>query len=175
MLITITLEVTATQMVQIAALTLKWKRQDKARTMRPSASTESRTFYEDPYKAPAEALKESVEQVITEDVRPSHVEPTVRPSPGKGIKMPSFGRTQNQLDSFYEQEQERFDKKTEEEFAKEERAEVRAATKAAKQQLLDEKKADKQRAEDEVTAIKETAKETPTTTLLKKPWDLSQL
>lgn len=99
---------------------------------------------------------------------------TVTPTAGKKTKMPGFGRTQANIDQFTEHEQERFEKKTEDELLKEQRAEERKIAKAEKQAKINEQKAKDKREQDEIDDIKalNLASTTATETVTKAPWAL---
>ena len=94
---------------------------------------------------------------------------------GKGPKMPSFGRTQAQVDKFVEHEATRTEELDEEEELKKQRAEERASKRAEKDAIEAEKKLEDKQAQDEVNNIK--AKELANskeveTKLAPKPWNL---
>ena len=86
-------------------------------------------------------------------------EVTMKPAIKSKITMPSFGRNQKQIDAFTEIEQERFDKKTEEELVKDQRAEERKVKQAEKQQVVDDKKETAKIQEAEILEIKTAATE----------------
>ncbi len=96
--------------------------------------------------------------------------PIIKPTAGKKVKMPALGRTQKDIDKFMVEEQERFNKKTEEELLKEQRAEERAQRKAEKEAEELAKKQEEEEKLNEVKAIKE--KTSSKSTLPAKPWNL---
>jgi len=65
---------------------------------------------------------ESIEVPTSDDRQPGNKDiansitkpsrPIIKPSPAKKVVMPSFGRTQQQIDEFYKKEQETLNKKT---------------------------------------------------------------
>lgn len=120
-----------------------------------------------------ELLKDPVADTTLADKKPSTNEPVTVPKSVKGIKMPSLGRTQAQIDDFTTNEQIKFDAKSEEQLRKEERATERAEKKALKEAEEAKKLTAKQKAQDEINAIKEAELTAPTTEMpIKKPWEL---
>ena len=108
------------------------------------------------------------------DNKPATVKPTATiKNQGTKTSMPSFGRTQTQVDSYESSEEARIDKLDEENEAKAERAEVRAIRKQEIDDEKAEKNAIKQKATDEVAAIKSKDDEpVKVPTKIKKPWAL---
>jgi len=97
---------------------------------------------------------------------------TTTPTAGKVTKMPGFGRTQTQIDSFAKDEEVRVEKKTIEQAAKDERAKERKIKKDAKDLIEQETKDKTIKEEEEVETIKQTVTDEVVTSLIKKPWEL---
>lgn len=89
----------------------------------------------------------------------------------KGVKLPSFGRTQEQIDSYDEEESKRLEAMTAEEADKEARALERAEKKAIKDKEQAEKDAAKKKLQDEVESIK-AIKPLAAEASLAKPWEV---
>ena len=115
-------------------------------------------------KTVTEALRDSSPPVVNATA-------TVKGSKPKP-KMPSFGRSQSQIDSYESSEASRIDMADEETKFKLQQAGERAVRKAEKDVIADAKKQEKQHAEDEVAAIKaaDLSAITPTHKVV-KPWD----
>ena len=117
-------------------------------------------------------IPKTVVKDLREVIEEHTPETVVIPTAGKKTSMPGFGRSQTQIDTFTENEQERFDKRTEEDLLKEQRAEEREVRKAEKQEIADEKKAEAIRSEAEIADIKAvnlTSTSMPTA-MPKSPW-----
>ena len=131
-------------------------------------------------EAPASAVEvKLVEAMLTTPLKapPTNIEldipVIVKPTAGKKVKMAGFGRSQKQIDDFNKDEQEKFNKKTDEQLLKEQRAEERAEAKKVKAQIAKDKKEEEDRATKEVEAIKKADTKTPViATLPKKPWEI---
>ena len=116
--------------------------------------------------------KQSVTLPSKEPVR-GFKRPVTVPTAGKKTKMPSLGRSQTQIDSFTEEEQDKFDKKSEDQLLKEERAADRAERKKEKDELAKTKKEETDKAADEIKRIKDAAKDNKVIpTVIKKPWEI---
>ena len=98
-----------------------------------------------------------------------NVNTKVTPTAGKKTKMPSFGRSQTQVDTYTESEANRVEALDEEAELKAMRKEEREAKKLLKDAEDAIKQDIKQAALDEVTAIKEATLEEEDTAPLKKP------
>jgi len=96
----------------------------------------------------------------------------VKPTAGKKTAMPSFGRSQAQIDSFAEAEASRVEAKTEAEEEREQRAADRAAKKAVKEEEEAEKQFHANKLAAEVEAIKAAELHTTPAVMPKKPWAL---
>lgn len=83
----------------------------------------------------------------------------VTPTAKKIVKMPSFGRTQVQVDEYAANQANRAEEQDEEALIKLQRKEDRDAKKAEKDQEASDKKVEKQKAADEVAAIKDIKEE----------------
>ena len=132
-------------------------------------------------KLPAkEKVVEPVKELVTEAPMDSPAAPKktvakvkVKVTAGKKTMMPGFGRTQTQIDSFTADEAEKFEKKTDEQLLKEQRAEERLEAKKVKDQIAADKKAERDKAAEEVEAIKKAGTIAPVVTELPpKPWAL---
>ncbi len=112
-------------------------------------------------------------QIVEQDkvVTPTIEEPSEPPTeavvtPGKTTKMPGFGRSKQQVDTYVTQRANRKEELDEE-------AEARAQRKIDKELKQADKDAETKRKDDEVTAIQEEVNETPSLTPMpKKPWEL---
>ena len=93
------------------------------------------------------------------------VPPSPKPGGKKSAKMPSFGRTQAQINEFIEHESERVAKLDEKEALKQQRAEEKAARESAET-------AEANKALDEVAAIKQEAAITKSAGMPTKLWNL---
>lgn len=142
-MITLTLEVTPEQLLKIAQV-LNTSLESISEPTR-AKKTSGDSWFLTPIKAP----------------EPSIVKTQVTPvkSPGKGVKLPSFGRSQEQIDAFVSSEEERLS-------LKEEEAQLKAERKAQKEAEQAEKEA-------EVAKIKEEPADIIEVALPKrKPWEL---
>ena len=118
-------------------------------------------------------VEETVKEVVKET--PTKLQPPVvtKPTAGKVTKMPTFGRTQAQIDEFAEQEAARVEKLTEKELLKEQRDADRDAKKAAKELEANAKKEEEEHAAAEVEKIKAAIDPIEVTKpSIKKPWEL---
>lgn len=88
-------------------------------------------------------------------------------SPKAGIKMPSFGRTKEQITTFIEKEKKSFDKLTEEQHLRKQRQEKKAAKEAQAKAEAEAKALAETKAMEEVTKIATASKASATE--VKKP------
>ncbi len=157
-LIDISLKVTPVQLMAIASLL----NADTRAVIAPTSNTNLEKVTLD-----AKVVKKSSEPTI------EHVPVTI-PTAGKKVKMAGFGRTQVQIDEFTENEEERFEKRSEEELLKEQRKEERDAKAAEKKIIADEKKAEEDHFKKEIANIKKAVEDKApekATTVIKKPWE----
>jgi len=90
-------------------------------------------------QTPVEEIEEATPQV--NEVDPINTYTTVKPTAGKKISMPTLGRTNEQIDIFVNKEQERFDAKSDEELAKEQRTIDKAIEETIKTNIVNDIKA----------------------------------
>lgn len=164
-MIKISLEVTPKQFMAIASLL-------NADT-RPVLDTTTDSPNEKDILA-AEVVKATPKPTIAHPIKTSASKPVTAITAGKVIKMPGFGRSQTQIDRFTNDEQNKFEKKTEEQLEKEQRKEERDARKAERDAIAAEKQDEIDRAAKEIAAIKEAGDHEPEPTGDRpaKPWEL---
>jgi hypothetical protein len=144
-------------------LTLTYEEAFKVLTLLQPTSPDSNTLA-------VESLNTKEVEIPTKQVK-APTEPNTAPvvSPKFGVKLPSFGRTKEQVASYLSTEQSRLDDLDEEAALKLQRKEDREAKQALRDAELLEKQTAAEKAAQEVLAIKSTEVIT-STTLPTKPW-----